>query len=332
MTQFKHGFYTLFIMAVAILGCLALSNWLLPLGGILLILQLACAIVALTTSRFYGLLAGVAGALSFNYFFTEPLHSFQIAEVEDSINFVVFIIVAILISELAVYVNSQQHALQVVKTQSSVLRSVSHDLRTPLSTIIGSVETYMTYQDKLDDIERQALLKGVHDEGKRLYVYVENLLQATRIEHNALALNLTHVNLTAFLANLESRINSGRLKVINNSDSHGITVSESLFEQALFNVIDNALKFSDDSVFLMVSHSDGEFKFQIADKGEGISDEQLQAPIQLFQTSRRSDSGKGGIGLGLSVAAGIVHAHGGAIKLSNTTPGLLVSITIPKRD
>ncbi|MEE3221723.1 MAG: DUF4118 domain-containing protein [Pseudomonadota bacterium] len=332
MTQFKHGFYTLFIMAVAILGCLALSNWLLPLGGILLILQLACAIVALTTSRFYGLLAGVAGALSFNYFFTEPLYSFQIAEVEDSINFVVFIIVAILISELAVYVNSQQHALQVVKTQSSVLRSVSHDLRTPLSTIIGSVETYMTYQDKLDDIERQALLKGVHDEGKRLYVYVENLLQATRIEHNALALNLTHVNLTAFLANLESRINSGRLKVINNSDSHGITVSESLFEQALFNVIDNALKFSDDSVLLMVSHSDGEFKFQIADKGEGISDEQLQAPIQLFQTSRRSDSGKGGIGLGLSVAAGIVHAHGGAIKLSNTTPGLLVSITIPKRD
>ena len=208
-------------MAVAILGCLALSNWLLPLGGILLILQLACAIVALTTSRFYGLLAGVAGALSFNYFFTEPLHSFQIAEVEDSINFVVFIIVAILISELAVYVNSQQHALQVVKTQSSVLRSVSHDLRTPLSTIIGSVETYMTYQDKLDDIERQALLKGVHDEGKRLYVYVENLLQATRIEHNALALNLTHVNLTA-TANLESRINSGRLKVINNSDSRGM--------------------------------------------------------------------------------------------------------------
>jgi len=60
--------------------------------------------------------------------------------------------------------------------------------------------------------------------------------------------------------------------------------------------------------------------------------EQLQAPIQLFQTSRRSDSGKGGIGLGLSVAAGIVHAHSGAIKLSNTTPGLLVSITIPKRD
>lgn len=332
MTQFKHGFYTLFIMAVAILGCLALSNWLLPLGGILLILQLACAIVALTTSRFYGLLAGLAGALSFNYFFTAPLYSFQIAEVEDSINFVVFFIVAILISELAVYVNSQQHALQVVKTQSSVLRSVSHDLRTPLSTIIGSVETYLTYQDKLDDVERQALLKGVHDEGKRLYVYVENLLQATRIEHNALTLNLTHVNLDTFLAALESRIDSRRLKLTNNCNSLAITVSESLFQQALFNVIDNALKFSDDSVWLRVSHTDEDYEFEIADKGEGVSDEQLKSPIQLFQTSRRSDSGKGGIGLGLSVAAGIVHAHGGAIKLSNTTPGLLVSISIPKRN
>ncbi|WP_394220893.1 DUF4118 domain-containing protein [Alteromonas gracilis] len=160
MTQLKYGLYALLIMEVAILGCLALSNWFLPLGGILLILQLACAIVVLTTSRFFGIVAGLAGALSFHYCFTDPLYSFQIERVEDSINFVVFIIVAILISELAVYVNAQQYALHVVKTQSSVLRSVSHDLRTPLSTIIGSVETYTTYQNKLDEVKRQALLKG----------------------------------------------------------------------------------------------------------------------------------------------------------------------------
>ncbi|GFD80599.1 sensor histidine kinase [Tenacibaculum sp. KUL118] len=332
MTQFKHGFYTLFIMASAILGCLALSHWFLPLGGILLILQLACAIVALTTSRFYGLLAGLAGALSFNYFFTAPLYSFQIAEIEDSINFVVFILVAILMSELAVYVNAQQHALQVVKTQSRILRSVSHDLRTPLSTIIGSVETYTTYQDKLEEIEKKALLQGVYDEGKRLYIYVENLLQATRIEHNALVLNLTRINLTSLLASIESRINNRRLKVVNISSSECITASESLFEQALFNVIDNALTFSDDAVSLTVSKTDTKFEFEIQDTGKGLSKEQLKAPFQLFQTSRSSDSGKGGIGLGLSVTAGIVHAHQGDIKLLNTTPGLRVCISMPIRD
>ena len=330
MTQFKHGFYTLFIMAVAILGCLALSNWLLPLGGILLILQLACAIVALTTSRFYGLLAGLAGALSFNYFFTAPLYSFQIAEVEDSINFVVFFIVAILISELAVYVNSQQHALQVVKTQSSVLRSVSHDLRTPLSTIIGSVETYLTYQDKLDDVERQALLKGVHDEGKRLYVYVENLLQATRIEHNALTLNLTHVNLDTFLAALESRIDSRRLKLTNNCNSLAITVSESLFQQALFNVIDNALKYAD-KVNLELVKIKNNILIIIDDNGSGIPENEYD---NVFKPFYKIDKGRGdsksSVGLGLSITSDIIKSHGGNIILEKSPlDGLRVKIFLP---
>jgi len=331
MTQLKYGLYALLIMAVAILGCLALSNWFLPLGGILLILQLACAIVALTTSRFFGIVAGLAGALSFNYCFTDPLYSFQIERVEDSINFVVFIIVAILISELAVYVNAQQHALQVVKTQSSVLRSVSHDLRTPLSTIIGSVETYMTYQNKLDEVERQALLKGVHDEGKRLYVYIENLLQATRIEHNALALNLTNINLDTFLNSLEERVSNSRLKIENSCTLPNLFISESLFEQALYNIIDNALKFSEQDVIVSVRNTEEGVVFSVADKGIGLDDAQIRKPFQLFQTTRKRDSGKGGIGLGLSVAAGIVSAHKGAVELINTKPGLLVNITVPMR-
>ena len=139
MKQFKSVLLPLGIMILAVVVCVVLSEWLLPLGAILLLLQLACAISALVGSRLSGIIAGFIGALSFNYFFTAPLYSFRINQLEDSINFIVFMLVSLLINEVAAYVRKQQRALEVATTQSSMLRSVSHDLRTPLSTIIGSV-------------------------------------------------------------------------------------------------------------------------------------------------------------------------------------------------
>ena len=329
MNQIKLAAYTIFIMTVAICICVALSKWFLPLGGILLILQLGCAIAALTTSRAGGVAAGVIGALSFNYLFTAPLFTFQIDKVEDTINFVVFMLVALLTSELAVYVRKQQRALEVANTQTTILRSVSHDLRTPLSAIIGSVETLLTYQNKLNDSERQALQQGVHSEAKRLYVYIENLLQATKIEHDALTINLAKTSLVTFLQKLEARVNNSRLVIKNLSSHQIVTLSESLFEQALYNVIDNALKFSERTVTLRVSNIGDNIQFQVFDEGVGFSDAKLDAPFALFKSTRQRDSGKGGIGLGLSVSKGIVDAHKGIITVSNEKVGCCVTLVIP---
>lgn len=330
MKQFKNVLLPLGVMILAVVVCVALSEWLLPLGAILLLLQLACAISALVGSRLSGIIAGFVGALSFNYFFTAPLYSFRINQLEDSINFIVFMLVSLLINEVAAYVRKQQRALEVATTQSSMLRSVSHDLRTPLSTIIGSVETINTYGDKLQESEKHALLQGVLAEGRRLYAYIENLLQATRIEHNALAVNLESVPLVKVVSSLETRVNNSRLTVENSASHQFVTLSESLFEQALYNVIDNALKFSEHEVQLKVSDDENSVTFCVKDNGKGFSEAMLQKPFSLFQTEQPTDNGTKGIGLGLSVAKGIVEAHKGSISLQNNNAGGCVYIRLLK--
>ncbi|WP_394220892.1 sensor histidine kinase [Alteromonas gracilis] len=127
-------------------------------------------------------------------------------------------------------------------------------------------------------------------------MYIENLLQATRIEHNALALNLTNINLDTFLNSLENRLSNSRLKIENNCTQPNLFISESLFEQALYNIIDNALKFSEQDVIVNVRNTEEGVAFSVADKGVGLDDAQIRKPFQLFQTTRKRDSGKGGIG------------------------------------
>ncbi|MCF9443370.1 PAS domain-containing sensor histidine kinase, partial [Vibrio parahaemolyticus] len=177
-------------------------------------------------------------ALSFNFFFTTPRYSLQMFRPEDIFNLVVFMVVAFITSTFADLYRRQQGELKQTKLQNSILLSVSHDLRTPLATIIGTLTTLNEYMPKLNDLERKELLDSATSESHRLHQYIENLLQATKLQHGTLKITKKDEPIANIVRDAVSRLPNYTEKVsMNMDDSVGyLSVSRSLIEQAIFNV------------------------------------------------------------------------------------------------
>jgi K+-sensing histidine kinase KdpD len=320
---------TILIMLLAILICFTMSSWFMPIGGILLILQFGAASCAILYSRSNGLLAALIGAVSFNFLFTQPQFSIRMENIEDIINMATFVVVAFVTSEFTTFYQKQQKALRVAQMQADILRSVSHDLRTPLASIIGSMETLHEYSTNLEESEKTGLISGALLESKRLHAYIENILHATKIQNDLLIAARTPTDIERIFSDLESRFNTSRLEIFVLLSSPTIIASEPLLQQAIYNVVDNALKFSQDKVLIHVTDTEENLKITVKDNGCGLPNNDTEAPFQLFSSSRKGDIGKGGIGLGLNVARGIISAHKGTIQLRNTNPGCKVIIMLP---
>ena len=329
-TTSQFGATLLIMLTVAGFG-VALDKLMVPAGGILLVLQLATGIIALLFNRLLALTAALVGALCFNYLFTSPRYSLQMHQAEDIINLIVFCVIALVGSQFARYYRAQQEALRKAQIQNGLLMSVSHDLRTPLSTIIGSMETMQKYGDKLDETARAELLDGALKEGNRLHRYIENLLQASRLHHQGTLEKTDTVNLHQLLEDLLLRLNSARLHLTTRQPDYMLKCASQLLQQAIYNVIDNALRYSPTAtpVIIRYSLSGDSYILTIRDYGKGLNEQQAQRAFTLFHSSREGDSGEGGIGLGLTVAKAIIDAHNGTIALLPREPGCEVTITLP---
>ncbi|MDG6099898.1 DUF4118 domain-containing protein [Alteromonas sp. ZYF713] len=325
----RDSVITVGTMVLFVLICLLLGNWFLPTGGTLLILQLGAVACSFLFSRLNGIAAAFIGALSFNFLFTAPFYSIRMSDVDDVINMATFFVVAVLTSEFSAYYKKQQTSLRKAQLQANVLRSVSHDLRTPLSTIIGSMETLDSYYNSLPDNDKRELIKGSIIESRRLHSYIENILQATRIQNDLLIAGRERVSIKPLLDNVLKRLSNPRIQVIYSDHVRQVFASGPLLEQALFNVIDNALKFSEQDVVVRVNSDSINTIVAVEDKGVGLKDGDTERPFMLFSSSRDGDVGKGGIGLGLSVARGITEAHKGKLVLQNLEPGCRAVISIP---
>jgi len=325
----RDSIITVSIMVIFTLVCLLLRNWFLPIGGTLLILQLGAVTCSILFSRLHGLAAAIIGAISFNFLFTAPFYSVRMSDVDDVINIATFLVVAVLTSEFSSFYKRQQTALRKAQLQANVLRSVSHDLRTPLSAIIGSMETLDTYYHSLPENDKRELIKGSIVESKRLHTYIENILQATRIQNDLLIAGREHVSINSLIENVLTRFSNPRIVTSYSGHVRQIYASGPLLEQAMFNVIDNALKFSEQEVLVKVKSDSKYTNIIVEDSGIGLKDGDTKRPFILFSSSRDGDVGTGGIGLGLNVAQGIAEAHKGKLILENLAPGCRAIISIP---
>ncbi|WP_340680822.1 DUF4118 domain-containing protein [Paraglaciecola sp.] len=318
-------------MALVTMTSYLFNQWFLSNIATLLILQLGVVTVAFLTDKFPSILSGIIGALAYNYLFTKPYFSLHMAEYEDFINMLVFLIIAIITSQLAAYYKQQRQQLKQAELRASILLSVSHDLRTPLSTVIGTLETLREYQQKLPQIQQDELLSTALDESHRLHRYIENLLQATKFQHGAVNLQFVESDLTVLLSDVINRFNTTRLSAELPLTMPLIAIQPHLLEQAIYNLIDNALSYSDTNlpVVVTVLLAPNELKIQVIDQGPGISKHDEQRIFELFFSSRQGDRGEGGTGLGLHVAAGIVQAHQGTLSVLSTGQGCTMQIALP---
>jgi len=201
--------------------------------------------------------------------------------------------------------------------RSALLASVSHDLRTPLTTMRGSIDTLLALGEAIPLEDRRELLEGTRDEAERLDRYIQNLLDMTRLGHGALKLARDWVSPTDIVASALNRLRAVlaplQVQVDVAPQLPLLHIHAALIEQALVNVLENAARFSPPhGVLQLVAGADQqELWFAVSDQGPGIPEEDRAKIFDMFYTAARGDRGGQGTGLGLAICAGMVGAHGG---------------------
>ncbi|MBI1779498.1 MAG: sensor histidine kinase KdpD [Proteobacteria bacterium] len=209
------------------------------------------------------------------------------------------------------------------RLRSTLLSSISHDLRTPLASILGSITALRSAGKDYDPAAREVLLATAQDEAERLNRFVGNLLDMTRLEGGSLEFRLELVDLSEIIETALRRASrilaQHRVEMDLAADLPMINVDVALFEQAVFNILDNAAKYSPrgTSIAIRASAVDGKVKIAIEDEGEGIPPDQLERIFDKFHRVREGDSRPAGTGLGLAICRGFIHGMGGRVWAAN---------------
>lgn len=205
--------------------------------------------------------------------------------------------------------------------RSALLSSVSHDLRTPLASIIGSTTSLLEYGEAISNDNRRALLKMVVDEAKRLDRHIQNLLDMTRLGQGTLTLQRDWVDLHDIIASATGRLrdtlNGLSLTVEISPDVPLLWVHGILIEQALVNLLDNAVHFSPAAghITLTANHVGDTVEIEVCDEGCGIPDDEKERVFDMFYMVSGGDRDqRKGTGLGLAICRGMVAAHGGSVS------------------
>jgi two-component system sensor histidine kinase KdpD len=216
-------------------------------------------------------------------------------------------------------------AVETERLRTSLLTSVSHDLRTPLTAITGAATTLLSAGERLDRRTRTELLETVRDEADRLNRLVQNLLEMTRLESGALRVQRDWHPLEevvgAALGRLARALGGRKVNVVIPPDVPLVDIDDVLVEQVLVNLLDNAVKYTppDSAVRILVTAGDGQVTVEVADQGPGLPRGQEERVFEKFH--RATVDGGRGTGLGLAICRGIVQAHGGRIWAQNLPEG-----------
>ncbi|WP_332605658.1 sensor histidine kinase KdpD [Acinetobacter sp. ESBL14] len=239
--------------------------------------------------------------------------------------------------QLSLQLENSRVVAETEKLRSALLSSVSHDLRSPLAAMIGSADSLKYYGEQMPAEDRESLLDTIHVEGERLDRYIQNLLDMTRLGHQGLSLSRDWIGVEELIGSATQRLKRYQPKInidVTMTDNlPQLFVHPALIEQAIFNVLENAAKFSPDDVPIEVRiyQEDQFLQIDIMDQGVGIPEDEREQIFDMFYTMQRGDRGKTGTGLGLAIVKAIIGAHMGSIEALAGTygQGTLIRIRLP---
>jgi two-component system, OmpR family, sensor histidine kinase KdpD len=230
-----------------------------------------------------------------------------------------------------------QRTAETERLRSALLTSISHDLKTPLASVLGSASTLRELHDKLTDSEKAELLSTVIEESERLNRFIANLLDMTRLESGAVTPKLAPHDLSEIIGSTLHRTtkilrnHSVRLDLA--TDVPMASVDAVLFEQVLFNLLDNAAKYaaSGTTIVIRTWGDRDSVVLQILDEGEGIPQDDLEHIFDKFYRVPKADKIRPGTGLGLAISRGFVEAMNGTIVAANRSDrrGAIFTIRLP---
>jgi two-component system sensor histidine kinase KdpD len=240
-------------------------------------------------------------------------------------------------TKLAEDIDEARLLAETERLRSALLTSISHDLRTPLASIIGAITSLRSYGAHYGAETRDELMSTVQDEAERLNRFVGNLLDMTRLESGALEPKRDYVDLSEIVGTALDRtakiMNAHRIEIALAPDLPMVKLDAVLMEQVLVNLLDNAAKYapSGSTITLEARESQDHLVIEIIDEGPGIPEDALARVFDKFYRVRQGDRQRAGTGLGLAICRGFVEALGGLITAENRTDrsGAILRITFP---
>lgn len=239
--------------------------------------------------------------------------------------------------QLVADVDRARLAAEADRLRSALLTSISHDLKTPLSAIMGAAGTLRDYSKSIPETDRTELLTTVIDESERLNRFIVNLLDMTRLESGAMqpnfALHYVGDIVGTALRRAAKITEQHQMAVDLQADLPMLRLDPVLFEQSLFNLLDNAAKYAPVGSTIQIRGwtDGGSAVLQIIDEGPGIPPDDLERIFDSFYRVRKADHVLAGTGLGLSICRGFIEAMGGTIIASNRADrsGAVFTIKMP---
>lgn len=285
-----------------------------------------------TQGYFWGITASLLSVLAVNYAFTYPYYAFDLISPECLASAFVMLVVAILTGTLTTQIKHQEKIKAETEKEhmrANLLRAVSHDLRTPLTTIYGSSSAIMENYDSLNKEQQLKLLGEMRQDSEWLIRMVENLLSVTRIDGGKVQLTKRSTVLEelidAVLVKFRKRCPNQTVDVEIPEDFISIPMDAMLIEQVLINILENAVDHAIGmtELKLTVTTENNTAVFCITDNGCGIPTDRIDKIFTgyLDRASAPADGSRSNMGIGLSVCAAIIKAHGSEIHAKNNNSG-----------
>lgn len=319
-------------------------------------------------------LAAILGGICFNFFFLPPVHTFTIAAPENWTALAAFLITAITAGQLSARAKRRAEEAEAGKVEierlyreyqvaaeqakqaeifrqseqlkSALLDAVTHDLRTPLTSIKASVTTLMAEESgddpvKLDHESRFELLEIINEEADRLNRFVEHMVELARLEAGELQLRRRWGSVEEIIATAKERASAltakHRVQVSIEAELPSVRVDATLLAEVLYSLIDNAAKYSPAGSIITITGRRAEndmISISVEDQGCGIPEELRQRVFDKFFRVTSEGNQPSGLGMGLAIARGIVEAHGGRIWIESGEHerGVRINLLIPIGD
>lgn len=285
-----------------------------------------------TQGYFWGVTSSLLSVLAVNYAFTFPYYAIDFITPESLFSAVVMLLVSIATGTLTTQVKVQEKIkaeIEMERMRANLLRAVSHDLRTPLTSIYGASSTVVENYDTLSREQQLKLLGEVRDDAQWLIRMVENLLSVTRIDGGKTRINKQPVVVEELVDNVLLKFRKHypgvAVRVEMPEDFMTVPMDVMLIQQVMVNLLENAAVHAHGmtEIRLQVIRIRGKIFFTVRDDGCGIPEERMKTLFMGYQGREDlpTDSSRHNMGIGLSVCAAIIRAHGGEIQAMNNPEG-----------
>ncbi len=296
-----------------------------------------------TNGYFYGIFASLLGVFFVNYVFTYPYFALDFSIEGYPITFFIMIAVSLLTSTMTSnLIENEKLKLEIEKEKMkyNLLRAISHDLRTPLTSIIGVLDTIIDNYKVVELEERISLLKDAKEDAEWLVRLVENVLLVTKMSSNETALHMQDEVVEEIVSEAVQKFHkhfAGQKVYVRVPDEYLIVPMDGiLIEEVLTNLMENAVKHSKDvnTIELTVIKEDNYAVFTVRDYGQGFQKNEIPRLFEgaIVSVSDSNNDGSKNMGIGLSLCNAIIKAHKGKIYARNAEDkGAVVSFYLPLR-